>query len=221
MSEWRMLWKRFRRNPWLWMAALATGALLLLALNPQRSQAIESLRGLVPFGREVRVSRFIPLTPPGVVPIGIAGAMLVWFATLGSAWLVRLARRTGWRVWVYGAAGLAAWMAFGALAWVTGLQVLMRHAWRHDGIQVTVILLYILAYVGGAYLALRFWRRDLERRCPVCLRLCGLAEARGSAAGVLLAPPEVESVCLQGHGLNVENQWGRSFGPDGLPSPLD
>jgi hypothetical protein len=37
---------------------------------------------------------------------------------------------------------------------------------------------------------------------------------RGSVNDVLIAPQETETICLYGHGLNIESIWGRVFAPD-------
>ncbi|HTS30786.1 MAG TPA: hypothetical protein VMH81_33160 [Bryobacteraceae bacterium] len=38
-----------------------------------------------------------------------------------------------------------------------------------------------------------------------------MPDARGKAHDILIEPREVESVCLQGHGLAIESRWRSRF----------
>jgi hypothetical protein len=40
-----------------------------------------------------------------------------------------------------------------------------------------------------------------------------MREERGKSCDVLVEPLEVETVCLQGHGLILKNRWFRHFTP--------
>jgi hypothetical protein len=62
---------------------------------------------------------------------------------------------------------------------------------------------------------MRLWWRDLEMRCPHCLRLLGLHQVRGKRLDVLVEPAELESICLYGHGQATASRWRRSFECDG------
>ena len=206
---------RMKKSPLLLPTVIAVTIGLMLAFNPLRLQVIQSMQGLVPFVPHRGFERLIPLTPRGVVPTGFAAV------TLWSFWLIAMARlaaaprlRAHFRVWAFGGAILVLLMAFGGVFWATALQVLLVNRWAHEGAQGSAIIAFLFGYVGWAFAALRFWYHDLESRCPVCLRRFGMPEVRGSVNDVLIAPLETETICLHGHGLNVESIWGPVFAPD-------
>jgi hypothetical protein len=209
------------KSPLVVPTIIAVIMAIVLALNPQRFEEMESLARLLPFGPAPRIDRFVPLTPRGIVPMGFAALTLWSFAVIG---IVRIHAgfkpRANWRVWTFGVVTLIQLVFFGDVLWATGLQILLMKRWLVDVIQGFAMITFAFAYVALASAALRVWYRDLESRCPVCLRRLGMAEVRGNAHDVLVAPLETESICLRGHGLNVQNRWGREFGPDRFPSPL-
>jgi len=208
---------RIRKSPILVPTVIAAAIVLMLAFNPQRRQAIESLRGILPFLAPANVARWIPLTPRGVVPTGFASATLWSFALVAIARMASTpALRAHWRLSVFGGITLLMLIAFGAVFWATTLQVLLANQWTNGRGQGMALLAFLFCYVAWAFHSLRFWFGDLQRRCPVCLRQLGMPEVRGNAHDVLLAPLETETVCLHGHGLNLESHWGRVFAPDDL-----
>ena len=69
-------------------------------------------------------------------------------------------------------------------------------------------------FVGWAFVTMRLWRHDLLGRCPACLRRLGLSDVRGNASDLLIAPLERETICLHGHGANIESRWGHAFETD-------
>jgi hypothetical protein len=206
---------RVKKSPFLVPAVIAVTAGLMLAFNPQRLQVIESLSGLLPFAPPTDVARLVPLTPRGVVPTGFAAVTLWAFALIAIARMAAAPRlRAHWRTWMFGGATLLLLIAFSGIFWATALQILLGSQWTLDRTQGAAMVAFLFAYVGWAFAALRFWYRDLESRCPFCLRRLGMPEVRGNAHDVLISPLETETVCLHGHGLNLESHWGPVFAPD-------
>jgi len=212
--------RSLRRSPALVPCLLAIAALLALACNPYRSQVLASICGALPLSSPVATERLIPLTPAGSVPIGFASVTLQIF---GLAGLARIAMRhrhgVPWRQSVYAIGMLLEIASVGMVAWATSLQLLLAWRWGSDGVQGFTLLLFLVAYAWAAWWAWQTWSRDMERRCPVCLRLPGMPEARGKALDVLIEPREVESICLQGHGLAIESRWSNRF-ESGCSMPL-
>lgn len=206
---------RIKKSPFLIPTVIALAVGLMLVFNPQRLQVIQSIPRLVPFAARRDFERLVPLTPQGVVPTGFA-AVTLW--SFGLIALVRLAAaprlRAHRRVWAFGGAILVLLIAFGGMFWATALQLLLGNRWARDGDQGAAIIAFLFGYVGWAFAALRFCYRDLESRCPVCLRRFGMPEVRGRPYDMLIAPRETETICLHGHGLNVESIWGRVFARD-------
>jgi hypothetical protein len=211
--------RRLKRNPGLAPCLLGIVAALALGLNPARRQALESMRHLLPFTGPVELKRMIPLSPAGVVPVGFA-AVVLWIVTLvGTARIAaRLTRPGTWRICLYAGALLGEAAVFAGVVWATGMQLLLASGWGFDIGQGLALGLFLLAYSWSAYGAMNLWWRDVERRCPVCLSLPAMPEIRGKQHDVLVEPLEVESVCLQGHGLAVESRWRRSFDPQAVNS---
>ena len=209
--------------PWRSIATgpLAAPTLVLLAaaviafVNPHTRAVLADSISLLPFRPAGHVVRFVPLTPPGAVPMGFANVALWCFALLGMAQVAAAPRlRIHWRVWAFAVSTLLLLVALGGVLWATGLELLMKSRWNSDGLQGLAILAFPFAYLGWAFLTLRLWRRDLLRRCPVCLRRLGLADWRGNGANLLVAPLERETICLHGHGADVESRWRHTFATD-------
>jgi len=205
--------RRTLRSAWLAPSTLVIAAAFALALNPLRRQVLVSAYHLLPFSGSVHVARLIPLTPRGTVPVRFAAVTLWIFLLAGFARLAPRLSSGGWRIGLYGAGLLCEMAAAGSIAWGTSLQLLLGHSWGAVGIQGFALLLFLMAYAWAAWWALRVWWRDLERRCPVCLRLPGLPDVRGKAHSLLIEPLEVESICFYGHGLAVESRWRSRFQP--------
>ncbi|MBZ5618194.1 MAG: hypothetical protein LAQ69_05565 [Acidobacteriia bacterium] len=203
---------RLKRSPLLVLCCLVLGTALLLVLNPQRGQLIESLRAALPFGRGLRNQRLIPLTPAGIVPAWFA--LLVWRVAMavGAVRLLRdpFLRNCGKLRW-YGALGLILSALFGVVAWISIMQFLLASAWSWQRVQSLALILATLAYVLAAAASQRLWWRDVIRRCPSCVEILRMPIVRGSEANVLLRSAEVESICLQGHGTATHDRWGRTF----------
>jgi hypothetical protein len=156
--------------------------------------------------------RLIPLTPPGLVPVSLAGALLRLLAVAAAGWAVaKLAPRGSFRALLYSVTVLCAIVLASAVVWVTGLQILVSKSWGYDGIQGSVLLTFFLSFVGMLYLAMLLWWIDVESRCPCCLRLPGMPEMHGHPYDVLVNPLAIESICFHGHGVAVQSRWGRCF----------
>ena len=203
---------RVGRSPWLMPLILALFTTLALGLDPHRSQTLESMRGFLPFAGDVIVSRFLPLTPAGIVPAGIA-RLVVWLLLLfGLGRLVTLgATVRPWRAMVYGAGVLFGLGVVLSLCWTVGLAALLSRRWGADLAQGTVLVVFLFGHLALSYGILCWWWRDLVSRCPRCLRLLGMTLERGKAHGILLDFLEIEGVCLRGHGQARENRWRRDF----------
>jgi hypothetical protein len=203
---------RLKRSPLLVLCCLALGTVLLLALDPQRRQLIESLQAALPFGHAMGNQRLIPLTPAGVVPTWFA--LLVWRVAMGVG-AVRLLRdpflRNCGKLRWYGALGLILSALFGVVAWISIMQFLLASAWPWQRLQGFSFLAATLAYVLACAASHRLWWRDVIRRCPSCLEILRMPIVRGCEANVLLRCAEVESICLQGHGTGTHDRWGRTF----------
>jgi hypothetical protein len=203
---------RVRRSPWLapWILALFTS--LALGLDPLRTQVLESMRGVLPFADDVIVLRLLPLTPPGIVPTGIARLTVWLLLLLGLARLVSLgATLRHWRSLAYGTGVLVGLGIVSGVCWTAGLGILLCARWGADFAQGAALIVFLFGHLTLSYAAFSWWWRDLESRCPRCLSLLGMARGRGRAQNILLDPLEIESVCLRGHGQARENRWGRDF----------
>lgn len=203
----------FRRGPYFLPCAILLALLLLLLFNPQRVEALRSIGGLLPFVPAKAVVHWVPLTPRGVVPTGFAGLVLWPFLAAG---MLLMASRLGAhrRLLLFGMLLLVLMAAMGAVCWATGLQMLLHSRWRVDPLQGVAVMVFGFAFVGSMAAAFRFLFRDLARRCPVCLTRLGMADSRGNRHDVLVWPRETETICLHGHGLNLETRWGRVFQED-------
>jgi hypothetical protein len=159
-----------------------------------------------------KAERIIPLTPAGVVPVSLAGAVLRAMAVAGAVWTItKMAPLRSLRAFGYSIAVLCGIVFGAAVLWVTGMQILASRGWGHDGIQGFALLAFLFGYVGTLYAAARLWWIDVEKRCPYCLRRPGMPETRGNPQDVLLAPLEIESICFRGHGVLLVSRGRRSF----------
>jgi hypothetical protein len=202
------------RSALLVPATLLLGMSLALLLNPARSIAVRCV-GAMLFGQGLpAAARIIPLTPAGVVPVGMAGTLLRIVLVAGIVWAVaNLLPRKLLRAFLYFIVVLCQIVLGGAVSWVTGMQILAGRSWGHDGLQGFTLLGFPFAFVALLYVGLRRWRADMEIRCPYCLRLPGMPETRGNAHDVLVNPLETESICFRGHGVALRSRWRRLFQP--------
>jgi len=206
---------RAGRSPLLMPLVILVVTATVFALSPQREQILESVRGFLPFTRALPVERLIPLTPAGVVPVGFASLVLWTCVLVGLARLAALyVSLRQWRVFAYGGFLLAIFVMAGAVIWSYGLQLLLGARWGIDGVQGFALVAFGFAFPGLAFLSIGFWFRDLEQRCPRCLRALGLQRRQGKPYDVLVEPAELESVCLYGHGQATASRWKKSFACD-------
>jgi hypothetical protein len=193
-------------------AMLVLGGALALLLNPARNMAFQCITAML--FREVlpKAERIIPSVPGGVVTVSLTGALLRTLAVAGLGWAIaNLAPRRSLRAFLYAVIVLCGIVLGAAVFWVTGMQILARRSWGHDGIQGFALLAFLFGFVGMLYLAVWQWWIDVENRCPYCLRLPGMSETRGSPDHVLRDPLEIESICFRGHGVMLESRWRHRF----------
>ena len=191
---------------------LAASLAPALLLNPAPMAALRCVRAIL-FNQDLpAVERIIPLTPAGVVPVGLAGALLRTMALGGLAWAsaALLPRRLS-RAYLYAITVLCEIVFGGAVSWVAGMQILTVRSWGHDGLQGLALVAFVFGFLGVLYVLMRRWWVDVESRCPYCLRLPGMPEATGSAHNLLVDPLEIESICFRGHGLPLQSRWRRHF----------
>jgi hypothetical protein len=223
-ADWRSLletlpWRRWRRSPWLVGSIAGLAGPLLLIANPDRSEVIRPVASILLLATRQAAVRLVPLTPGGAVPVGAARLMLwTWIIAGLTSIAVEPRFRGRWRVWIYGLPTIAGFAAFGAVFWVTALQCTLRTRWPSDLLQGLALNVFAFAFAFAAFAGFRWWRRDLSRRCPICLRLLGMPEIRGAGCGVLVDPEETEAICMRGHGASVESRWGQRFQPE-MPEP--
>lgn len=200
-----------RRGAFLAPLLIAASVAVMLALNPARVQVVESLYRLLPSTRADDVPTLMPLTA-GAVPTGFASLALWLFVLVGVGRVaLGFSARGNWRAGAYAVAVLCELAMAGGVCWATGLQLLLGWRWGSDLLQGVALGSFAFAFSWSAWFAQRLWWRDVERRCPVCLRLPGMPEVRGKRCDVLLEPLEVEAICLRGHGLAIESRWQRGF----------
>jgi hypothetical protein len=147
------------------------------------------------------------------VPSGwVRGSWGILFAA-GFISLTLSLRRTGrgWRLWLYGLATATLMYLAGVSLWVTGLQWMSAVTWFAVEIKGLALIAVAFLTVWCAVFARRYWRRDVERRCPECLRPLRMPVERGLAGSMLLDPAEVEMICAEGHGTLTESRWQQSF----------
>ena len=97
------------------------------------------------------------------------------------------------------------------LLWAFAMQLWTGAPWSTDGWAALALLVLLLGYVGSAVVQIRWWIRDLNRRCPVCLDGLLLWLAAGSEGCLVLNSLTKESICAHGHGVLEENRWARGF----------
>lgn len=137
-----------------------------------------------------------------------------------SAWLVlgfcaafQMRRLRPWPL-CYGVLSISLHALASTMAWALALQLWSQVLWSTDGRALLAFLGLLLAYLNMAVLQYRYWWRDLQRRCPVCLDGLLLPLTEGTADRVLLSSATTESVCAHGHGVLVENRWSKRFRPE-------
>jgi hypothetical protein len=137
------------------------------------------------------------------------------FVLIGVAHLAATPKLRGyWRAWVFAVGTLFLVVALDAVLWATGIQLVMEKRWFSDALQGMAIVSFPFTFVGWAFVTMRLWRHDLLSRCPACLRRLGLSDVRGNPSDLLIAPLERETICLHGHGANIESRWGHAFETD-------
>ena len=209
--------------PWcrIRSSALLVPAIVLLTLaaivlpNPHRLEVLANTGSLVPFLPNRHVDRFVPLTPSNLVPMAFPDVMLWGLTLIGLARVAATPKfRRQWRIWAFTAATLVPLVVLSAALWTTALPLLMKDRWHSDALQGLALVTFCFAYSGWAFLVFKVWYRDLLSRCPICLRRLGMAELRGNSADLLIAPLERETICLYGHGVNLESHWSQTFEVD-------
>jgi hypothetical protein len=204
--------RSFIRSALLVPMTLVILSTVALVFNPARTIALKCLEAVIVPGVQPHLEHWIPSTPAGVVPVDAAGLVLRILVILGIMRIaLGLIPRAGWRLCVYAASVLIAVAFAAAVCWITVLQVLFARTWAHDGIQGLALIAFGFGFAGMLYMATHLWWADVERRCPVCLRVPGMQEERGKFHHVLIEPLEVETICLHGHGLILKNRWLRHF----------
>jgi hypothetical protein len=200
------------RSPLFVPVTLAVSVVSALLFSPNPSVAVRCIRAILFCQDLPAAERIISLTPAGVVPVGLAGTLLRTVAVAGLAWAIAalLPQRLN-RAFFYSITVLCEIVLGWAVAWVTGMQILAARSWGHDGLQGLALLAFVFGFIGMLYVAMRRWWADVENRCPYCLRLPGMPEARGKAHDVLLDPLEIESICFRGHGVVLQSRWHRRF----------
>jgi len=113
------------------------------------------------------------------VPVSLTGALLRTLAVagLGSA-IANLAPRRSLRAFLYAVIVLCGIVLGAAVFWVTGMQILARRSWGHDGIQGFALLAFLFGFVGMLYLAVWQWWIDVETGVRI---VCGCRECRKRA----------------------------------------
>lgn len=212
---WRMLPIRsVARSALLIPATLTLGMSLAVLLNPARGIAVRCVRAMLLGQGLPAAKRIIPLTPAGVVPVGLAGGLLRIVLLTGVVLAVaNLLPRKLFRAFLYFIVVLCQIVLGEAVSWVTGIQILAGRRWGHDGLQGFTLLGFLFAFVALLCASLWGWRADMQNRCPYCLRLPGMPETRGNALDILVNPLEIESICFRGHGVALRSRWRRLFEP--------
>jgi hypothetical protein len=212
---WRLLPIRsVTRSALLVPATLMLGMSVAVLLNPARSVAVRCVMAMLFRQGLPDAKRIIPLTPAGVVPVGLAGALLRIALVAGVSWAVaNLLPRKLFRAFCYFIVVLCQIVLGGAVFWVTGIQILASRSWGHDGLQGFTLLGFLFAFLALLWAGLWGWWADVQNRCPYCLRLPGMPETRGYAHDVLVNPLETESICFRGHGVALRSRWRRLFQP--------
>ena len=165
--------------------------------------------------------RVVPLFELTALATGPARALwsLVGFVLLFLFGARIFKPRRVWRWIAYGLFVLVLHSVGAMMAWALTMQIWNRVPWRSDGAAFLAFVGLLLGYVGAATVQCWCWWRDLHHRCPICLEGLRLPLTEGTTGGMLLNPISIESVCIHGHGVLVENRWSQRFRPQ--ESPLD
>ncbi len=228
---------RSLQTAWILPLSLAAALGLLYAVNPGRQPVWQTVTGSN-FAAEVAPSHAAACTPrtppadraikwhtadpcveraPWVQPITIPAAFgkaASWIIVLVGGWpLVRYwwGNRESWRLMLYGLSTLILIAGIAVTLFVTAMQYHSLANYPHWDLRVAAYLTYTFAHTIAIAYAFRFWRHDVNARCPLCLEALRLPMERGHLDSLLIDPPEVESVCIQGHGTLTETRWDRHF----------
>lgn len=146
------------------------------------------------------------------IEMGPALAAWIVIAFLAAPFLVTRLPQIGKLRWLlYGVFTLGLHLAASMIVWALAIQIWMRIQWPSylpAGLSPALLLLVHLLAAGSQY---SWWKRDLSRRCPVCLDRFLLVSTEGGRERVLLSVAVTESVCAHGHGVCVETRWARQF----------
>lgn len=113
------------------------------------------------------------------MPVSLTGALLRTLAVAGLGWAIaNLAPRRSLRAFLYAVIVLCGMVMGAAVFWVTGMQILARRSWGHDGIQ-GFALLFLFGFVGMLYLAV--WRSGGSMWRTGVRIVCGAAGNVGNA----------------------------------------
>jgi hypothetical protein len=232
-----LLPQRSLHTAWILPLSLASALGLLYALNPGRQPVWQTVTGSN-FAAEVAPARAVACTPrtppadlavkwltadpcveraPWVQPATIPAAFgkaASWIIVLVGGWpLVRFwwAKRESWRLMLYGLSTLILTAAIAVSLFVTAMQYHLLAIYPHWDLRVGAYLTYTFAHTIAIAYAFRYWRRHVNARCPLCLEALRMPLERGHLDSLLIDPPEVESVCIQGHGALTETRWERRF----------
>ena len=232
-----LLPQRSLHTAWMLPLALAAVLCLLYAVNPGRQHVWQTVMGSN-FAAEVAPSRAAVCTPrtpsaditiqwhtadpcveraPWVQPFTIPAAFgkaASWIIVLAGGWPLLFfwwANRASWRLMLYGLSTLVLLAGIATTLFVTAMQYHSLAPYPAWDLRVTAYLSYVLAHTLAVAYTFRRWRLDVNARCPSCLESLRLPMERGHLDSLLLDPPEVESVCIQGHGTLTETRWNRQF----------
>jgi hypothetical protein len=152
---------------------------------------------------------YVPLHRLILIPADFS--RLIW----GTLFLFQIAwvwqNNTGWRISCYAILLAVLLAALGMAAWITALQIWIAVPWHSDLLQGFTAIGFVFIYAWASVYAAIWWRRDVTRRCPVCLECLRFPGQRGRSFEVLIDPPAVELICREGHGLLKESHWERTF----------
>ena len=204
------------RHSWALPDALLLAALSVVAANPWRAQVLSSVFRPAAWAHELD---FVDGPPPVMAgPVSVAphspSAPIEKFAwtvgaAYGIAWLLR--RKLRLRVKSYGILNLALLTLLGLLLGTTAMQY--ASVAFHPNIVAEQLLVFTIWGVEMWVIlaALKYWKADLIHRCPHCLERLRIPLERGIFSSMILDPEEIETICVQGHGMLTENRWHEDF----------
>ncbi len=141
--------------------------------------------------------------------------LLLWFYIVFS--LFQAAPSRGKLCWLcYGFLMAFLHSLASLMAWALAMQI-WKWAPSSGGAAGVIFSLVFLAYLLLSAMQCRWWRSDLNQRCPMCLDRLVLPLTEGAVDRVLLESATTESVCARGHGVLVESRWSRRFRPQESP----